>query len=163
MLKQDSIFSDARNKSYAQKMLRVMVCFILNLFQELLYVQSIVFLDYYCNSIISRVNPHINERQQNCSQVFDVSKQIFTYSNCPSNQNSFPFPISQRKYSFLLFPLICKVKELSVLFLFKRMFNMRAFSAAQPLSKSDFNNIMTYNPLFQNQFLQEVVGRVVST
>lgn len=46
-------------------MLPAIVCFIFNLFQELLYFQSMVSLDYYCNSIVRGVNPTINPHRVN--------------------------------------------------------------------------------------------------
>lgn len=77
MLKQDSLFSNCRNKFHAQKMLRIIVYFILELFQELWYVQYIVSLDYYFNSIAKRVNPKLILRESTKLQ----SSQHLTYAN----------------------------------------------------------------------------------
>ena len=61
----------------AQKMLRVIVYFILELFQELWYVQYIVSLNYYFNSIARQVNPKLILRESTKLQ----SSQHLTYAN----------------------------------------------------------------------------------
>lgn len=86
---------------------------------------------YYCNGIFRGVDPKLTSEKLEkipIQSTFEVPEQTFTYSKCPCNWNSFPFSISQRKCSLLVFPLICKVKELIFPFLFKSMFNMGAFA-----------------------------------
>lgn len=58
-------------------MLMVIVCFIFNLFQELVYVQSMISLDYYSISTVRGVNPKINPKRVNKIE----SSQYLPYPN----------------------------------------------------------------------------------
>lgn len=145
-------------------MLRVVVICLISF--RSYYMFSLQFPRYYWNGIVRGVGPKVNPKRVNKTAVqstLDTEGQTFTYSKCPCNWNSFPFSVAQRKYSLLVFPLICKVEELIFPFFLKGVFNLGTLlSLCWPALCQDFNNIMTHNLCFKISSLQEIKDEGVS-